>query len=187
MTRLILIRHGETEWNRLGRWQGQTDVPLNPGGRRQARDLADRFQHEPLDSVYSSDLRRARETAQVLAEATGAPLVEDPRLREIHLGTWEGLLFDEIRRRDGDRLDRFRAEPASERAPGGEGVLDVQRRSLAALDEIVRTHPHGSVALVSHGLTLAVIKIRLLGLPLESVWEVEPANAAPEEYHWEAP
>ncbi len=187
MTRLILIRHGQTEWNRSGRWQGQTDVPLNPEGRRQARQLAEQLRQERFDTIYTSDLGRARETAQALAEVTGAPLIEDARLREINLGTWEGLLFDEIRRRDGDRLDRFRSQPAGERAPGGEGVLDVQDRSLAALEEIVRRHPRGSVALVSHGLTLAVLKIHLMGLPLDSVWDVEPDNAVPEEYHWEAP
>lgn len=184
MTRLLLIRHGETEWNRLGRWQGQTDVPLSDTGRRQARDLASRLQDQRLEAIYSSDLSRARETAAALAEATGAPLVEDARLREIHLGTWEGLLFDEIRQRDGDHLDRFRARPTEERAPQGEGVPDVQQRVLAALHEIVQRHPHGAVAIVSHGLALAVVKTHVLGLPLDTAWEVEPANADPEEYHW---
>lgn len=184
MTRLLLIRHGETEWNRLGRWQGQTDVPLNEAGRRQAASLASRLQDERLEAIYSSDLRRARETASALAKATGAPLVEDARLREIHLGAWEGLLFDEIRLRDGDHLDRFRARPTEERAPQGEGVPDVRRRVLAALREIVQRHPDGAVALVSHGLALAVVKTHVLGLPLDRVWEVEPANANPEEYHW---
>jgi alpha-ribazole phosphatase len=184
VTRLILVRHGETDWNLLGRWQGQTDVPLNPNGQAQARRAAERLRGQPLEAIYTSDLRRARATAEALAEATGAPLVEEPRLREIHLGTWEGLLFDEIQQRDGDRLERFRAHPLEERAPQGEGVPDVQRRVIPALEEIVRRHPAGAVALVSHGLALAVVKAHVLGLPLETVWQVEPANADPEEYHW---
>lgn len=187
MTTLWLIRHGVTDWNREGRWQGQRDVPLNDEGRRQARQAAERLRDQPLEAIYTSDLSRARETAAVLSEATGAPLVEDPRLREIHLGAWEGLSFDDIRQSYGDRLDRFRARPHKERAPGGESVPDVQHRVLGALEEVVDRHPHGEVALVSHGLALAVIKTRLLGLPLQKVWDVEPANAEPEAYHWGPP
>ena len=187
MTTLLLIRHGETDWNRQGRYQGQSDVPLNPVGLEQAAAAARALDGRPLDAVYTSDLQRARATAQAVAAATGAPLLEDRRLREVHQGDWEGQLFDDIRVRDAERLAARRRDPLGIPPPGGETVLEVRARALAALDEIVRRHPAGRVAIVSHGLTLAVIKTHLAGAPIESVWERIPPNAQAEEWTVEAP
>ena len=183
MTELLLIRHGETHWNRVGRFQGQMDVPLSDGGREQAAALAEILRVVPLRVIYTSDLRRARETAEAVAAATRAPIVEDRRLREIRLGRWEGLTLDEIRAGDGEALDRFRQNPATSRAPDGESVPEVQRRVLAALEDILRSFPEGQVAIVSHGLALAALKVSLLGQDLDSVWQREPANAAVEVFH----
>lgn len=185
MTELLLIRHGETHWNRVGRFQGQIDVPLSDGGREQAAALAEILRVVPLRIIYTSDLRRARETAEAVAATTGAPIVEDRRLREIRLGRWEGLTVDEIRAGDGEALDRFRQNPATSRAPDGESVPDVQRRVLAALEDILQSYPEGQVAIVSHGLALAALKVSLLGEDLDSVWQREPANAAVEVFQAE--
>ena len=182
MTELVLIRHGETDWNRELRWQGQTDVPLNPAGMRQAQAAAETLRGTNLEAIYTSDLQRARQTAEAVAAATGAHVRQDRRLREIALGAWEGMSFDEIHRRDGEALDLFRGDPANHRAPRGESVPEVRRRVLACLQEILRAFPDGRVAVVSHGLALAVVKVLLLGLPLETVWQHEPANAAVEVY-----
>ena len=182
MTELVLIRHGETDWNRELRWQGQTDVPLNPAGMRQAQAAAESLRGTKLEAIYTSDLQRARQTAEAVAAATGARVRQDRRLREIALGAWEGMTFDEIHRRDGEALDLFRGDPANRRAPGGESVPEVRVRVLACLQEILRAFPDGRVAVVSHGLALAVVKVLLLGLPLETVWQHEPANAAVEVY-----
>ena len=182
MTELVLIRHGETDWNRELRWQGQTDVPLNSTGMRQAQAAAEGLRGTKLEAIYSSDLQRARQTAEAVAAATGAYVRQDRRLREIGLGDWEGMTFDEIHRRDGGALDLFRGDPVNSRAPGGESVPEVRRRVLACLQDILRAFPRGSVAVVSHGLALAVVKVLLLGLPLETVWQHEPANAAVEVY-----
>jgi probable phosphoglycerate mutase len=156
MIRLLLIRHGETDWNREVRWQGQTDIPLNPTGRAQARALARSMSGQDLDAVYSSDLLRAAQTAEAVAEATGARLILDLRLREIDLGEWQGMLSDEIRSRDGAQVDLFFRDPQAR------------------------------VAIVSHGSALAALKTRFLGLPLEAAWQQEPANSAAEEYELEA-
>jgi broad specificity phosphatase PhoE len=180
VTELVLIRHGETDWNLESRWQGQTDIPLNPTGLRQALAAAERLRGTKLEAIYTSDLQRARQTAEAVAAVTGAELRPDRRLREIHLGAWEGRTLDDIRRREGPALDRFRADPIRTRAPGGEGVPEVRRRVVACLQDIVRAFPQGRVAVVSHGLALAVAKVVLLGLPLETVWQHEPANAAVE-------
>lgn len=185
MTRLVLIRHGETDWNLQGRWQGQSDTPLNDRGRAQAQAMAEGQRGLPLSAIYSSDLRRAVETAEALALVSGAPLHQDRRLREISLGKWEGMLFDDIQAQDGAQLHQLRADPARGRAPGGESPAEVQVRVRQVLDEIARDHPKGRVAIVSHGLALAALKVDLLGLPLEVVWQHEPANATPEEYDLE--
>jgi len=182
VTELVLIRHGETDWNREMRWQGQTDVPLNPTGVRQAKAAAESLRGTKLDAIYTSDLERARQTAEAVAAATGARVRSDRRLREIQLGAWEGMSFDDIRARDGAALDHFRADPVGIRAPGGESVPEVRRRVLACLRDIQRAFPEGRVAVVSHGLALAVLKVFLLDLPLETVWRHEPANAAIEVY-----
>lgn len=180
MTELLLIRHGETDWNRELRWQGQTDVPLNPSGLEQARALAESLRGTRVDAIFTSDLERARQTADAIAAVTCARVHEDGRLREIGLGTWEGMSFDEIRARDGEALDRFRADPIGGRAPGGESVPEVRQRVADSLRAILRAFPEGRVAIVSHGLALAVLKVTLLELPLETVWQHEPANAAVE-------
>ena len=180
MTELVLIRHGETDWNREARWQGQSDVPLNSTGIRQAQVAAEGLRGTKLEAIYTSDLQRARQTAEAVAAATGAYVRQDRRLREIGLGAWEGMNFDEIHRRDGEALDLFRADPVNSRAPGGESVPEVRRRVLACLQDILRAFPQGSVAVVSHGLALAVVKVLLRGLPLKTVWQHEAANAAVE-------
>ena len=99
MTTILLVRHGETDWNLERRWQGHIDRPLNDVGRAQARALADRLDSEPFAAVYSSDLARARETAEIVAAAHGLPVHLDPRLREADVGEWSGLTADEIERR----------------------------------------------------------------------------------------
>jgi broad specificity phosphatase PhoE len=180
VTELLLIRHGETDWNRDGRWQGQLDVPLNAHGLEQAAALAEALSIEPLDAIFTSDLRRARQTAEVLAAATGASVVEDRRLREIHLGRWQGLTQMEISLGQDEALDRFRANPADAPPPEGETVLDVQRRMQAAVVDVLQTHPHGRVAIVSHGLALAALKASLLGLGFDTGWQRESANAEAE-------
>ena len=93
MTTILLARHGETDWNRAGRWQGWADPPLNETGRVQARELAEQLRTIPFDAVYSSDLRRAHETALIVGEPHGVPVVTEPGLREIDVGSWSGLTW----------------------------------------------------------------------------------------------
>jgi alpha-ribazole phosphatase len=179
MTELILVRHGETDWNTQGRYQGQSDVPLNEAGRVQADRLAASLQGQAIAAIYSSDLRRARETAEALARSSGAPLHFDPRLREIDQGEWEGMLFDEIQRRYAESFQRRRRDPLRVAPPGGETVGQVRERVLEAVQDIRRRHPGGRVAIISHGLALALVKVHFEGLPIERVWDHIPDNAAP--------
>ena len=176
MTRLILIRHGETDWNAQGRWQGHTDVPLNQNGHEQSRQLVADLEDYPIDAIYTSDLRRARETARLLSQNKGIAIQADPRLREINLGVWEGLTRQEIEKSYLKELEERRKDQFNVAAPEGETGAQVQQRSLAAIRDILSRHPTGSVAIVAHGYTLAVVRAYFSSTPFERVRELIPAN-----------
>src|SRR5689334_9034949 len=154
MTTLLLARHGETDWNREGRWQGWADPPLNATGREQAAALAEQLRAVPFDAVYSSDLRRARETAEILAAPHGAEVVLDAGLREIDVGSWSGLTRAEI-------AERF---PGGER-PDGETHAEHGARVREAVTRIARAHPGGRILLVGHGGTIRSIHDVISDLP----------------------
>lgn len=152
MTIFYLIRHGETDWNVEGRWQGHTDIPLNANGREQARRLAERLRDDRarFDAIYSSDLARAFETARQLGEALGLPVRQLPALREIDIGSWGGLTSAEIRAQDSETLRRIERGEDLPRG-GGERISDLRRRVVAQLERLTQAHPGQTLALVSHG------------------------------------
>jgi broad specificity phosphatase PhoE len=176
MTRLHLVRHGQTDWNLEGRWQGQADVALNDQGREQAQQSAEKLRPVPLVAIYSSDLIRAAETARAIAVVNPAPLVLEPRLREIHQGEWQGLLVEEIKARYAEAFQQRRANPLTMASPGGETTQQVRQRALAALSDLLVKHPQGNVAVVSHGYILAVLITHFHNIPFERVWEQIPQN-----------
>ena len=179
MTTLILIRHGETDWNLQGRYTGQSDIPLNARGILQAEILANELRDETIDAIYSSDLQRASQTALLLRAGRSVPLHLDSRLREIHQGEWESLHFDEIHTRYREAWEQQKNEPLTVAPPGGETVGDVRQRVLEATREIIAYHTDASVVIVSHGLVLALIEIQASGLPITAVWDHIPDNANP--------
>ena len=151
MTTLLLVRHGETDWNRDGRWQGHADTPLNERGREQARALAARLDGEPIAAVYASDLARARETAEIVAASLGLEVRVDPRLREIHFGGWEGLTSAEIEQRFPEEVARWRADDGANAFAGGETYARMGERVVDALSEIAAAHPTQTVLVILHG------------------------------------
>jgi broad specificity phosphatase PhoE len=158
MTTILLARHGETDWNREGRLQGWDDRPLNETGREQARELARRLADVPFDAVYASDLGRARETAEIVAEPHGVPVAIDPDLREMHYGSWSGLTRSEIE-------ERF---PGVERHDG-ETREDHLGRVLSAADRIARRHPGQRVLIVSHGGSMRALRRHCVGDPVHPI------------------
>jgi broad specificity phosphatase PhoE len=174
MTRLILIRHGETDWNVEGRWQGQSDVPLNAHGRQQALEIANSYIQTDIAAIYSSDLKRALETAQTLADLKGLQIHVDKRLREIHQGEWQGLLITEIRARYADLFVERMNNPLQVAPPGGETLSDLKERILDAIYDIINNYPRQTVAIVSHGFALAFVRTHFCQLPVEKVWELVP-------------
>ena len=158
MTKLLLVRHGETDWNRERRWQGHSDTPLNDVGREQARALADELENEQLAAIYSSDLRRAYETAREVADRKRMDVIVDRDLRETHLGVWEGLTSDEIEHRWPDDFRRWRAGEVL-LGRGGETPEDVRGRVLRAAHRIAAAHPGEQVLVVSHGGALRTLAL----------------------------
>jgi probable phosphoglycerate mutase len=148
-TRVLAIRHGETDWNVGGRIQGQLDIALNAAGRRQVARLTTALADEAISAVYSSDLKRAFETAQ--AVAGGLPITTDVGLRERAFGVFEGLSYDEIRARWPDQAERWRRRDAEFGAEGGETLRAFYERSVATATRLAARHPGQTIALVSHG------------------------------------
>jgi broad specificity phosphatase PhoE len=187
MTRVLLIRHGETLWNRDRRWQGHADVPLSDEGRAQALRLAEflRGGGSGLHAVYSSDLRRALDTARELARAVGAGLVIDSAWREIDVGRWTGLCHEEIRERFADEWQRIAAGEDLPRG-GGESFSDFSSRILLRLEELRERHEGEAVAVVTHGGAIRAVLLHALGLSWIRLREIEAvANTAVSELHWE--
>jgi probable phosphoglycerate mutase len=148
-TTLVLVRHGETDWNRERRWQGHADPGLNAAGRRQAAELAERLASSSFDALYSSDLARARETAEIVAALLGLRVRLDPRLREVDVGEWSGLTSLEVEARYPERF-RARHDGATPWTRG-ESYDAMSTRVLQALDEIAAAHESGRVLVITHG------------------------------------
>jgi len=151
VTRLLVIRHGETAWNRETRIQGHIDIPLNDTGRWQARQVAQALQDEGLHAVYSSDLQRAQDTAQAIAQASGVALVVDVQLRERHFGSLEGLTQDEITQTRPDEARRWRERDPAYGPDGGETLQAFYDRCVSALTRLAQQHPGQTIAVVAHG------------------------------------
>ena len=162
-TRLLLVRHGETDANVAGIWQGATDHPLNERGLAQARAVAERLAREEaqVTAVYTSPLRRARQTAEIIAQALGdLPVHEDPDLSEYNLGEWEGLTYQELRY-ERRLWDRMREDPHWA-PPGGESAYQFAMRVLAAFQRIAERHQGETVVVVGHGGAIATALALLL-------------------------
>ena len=150
-TRILAIRHGETAWNVDTRIQGQLDLPLNDVGRWQAEQVARAVASEGLHAVYSSDLARARETAEAVSRSTGLPLVLDTGLRERAFGVFQGRTFAEIEAEWPDAAMRWRKRDPTFGPDGGEALAQFYDRCVAAAARIAAAHPGETIALVAHG------------------------------------
>ena len=162
-TTLYLIRHGETDYNASGRMQGWLDIPLNEMGFHQAKLLAHRFRGKSIAAVYASPLMRAAETARAVAEAVGAPISMDERLREYNMGDWSGLTIEDIVKSEPN----FSAHgPIEIPVPNGESAQDMHARVDSFLQEVIERYPNDRVVAVSHGGTLAMGVATMLGMPV---------------------
>ncbi|MBM3179994.1 MAG: histidine phosphatase family protein [Chloroflexi bacterium] len=186
MTDIRLVRHGQTDWNLTGRWQGQApDAPgLNDMGRVQALALLNQLKDINFSAIYSSDLLRARQTAELIAGPMGLTVTLETRLREINLGVWEGMLSSEVETQYPQELAERARDPYHARAPQGESPSDMTERVVAAVNDIAKEHADESVIIVSHGVSLAIIICHAQGFPLDEVYEHVPENAKLYRVEW---
>jgi glucosyl-3-phosphoglycerate phosphatase len=161
---VVLWRHGRTEWNAVGRFQGQLDSPLDETGRAQVVAGAAEVARSSPRRIVSSDATRALHTADALATATGLPVVVDPRLREVHLGQWSGLTREEVQERFPDEYAAWIAGEDISRG-GGETFVEVGERALACMREHLERVDDGSLVLVTHGGTALSLLVEVLGVP----------------------
>ncbi|HUF37950.1 MAG TPA: histidine phosphatase family protein [Anaerolineales bacterium] len=160
MTTLYLIRHGETDWNVEGRYQGQADPPLNARGVAQSGELVEALRGERLDALCSSPLDRAAATARILSQALGIPFTTDDRFMEIHQGDWQTRLRAEIESLYPDEFRLWEQRPWETRPPGGETLQQVRDRVHAGADDLVARHPVSRIGLVTHRIPIALLMMR---------------------------
>ncbi len=177
-TRVFLVRHPESEWNRRGQYAGQRDIPLSPLGLQQAQEIAHRFEDEPISAMYTSPLQRARKVAEAIAQIKGLPVEVDPGLSEICHGAWEGMKVEEVAATFPAEYAQWHDEPHRVVMPRGESLEDVARRARAAFDRIVVRHRGGAVVICTHDAVLRVLVLNTLGLPLEHFWKWRFENAS---------
>ncbi|HET6642549.1 MAG TPA: histidine phosphatase family protein [Gaiellaceae bacterium] len=175
MTTILLARHGESDWNRAKRWQGFADRPLTELGREQAVALAERLADTELDAVYSSDLQRARDTAEIVARSKGLRVETTPDLREVDVGSWSGLIRAEAEARFPDAYARWLQ--GGEGWDDGETYEEMSRRVVAAIARVAAQHPNGRVLVVAHGGSIRAAHAAALGLDVHTyrrIQRVEP-------------
>jgi probable phosphoglycerate mutase len=176
-TRLCIVRHGETAWNAEHRVQGQLDVPLNAIGLAQARAAARVLGREKFDAIYSSDLSRARQTAEPTATMHAAPVRLEEALRERHYGIFERLTYAEVKRKFPEDYARFEARDPDYAFRTGESLKDFSARSIAVISRIVEQHQGQSILVFTHGGVLDKLYRFVTGLPLSAPREFGIPNA----------
>ena len=178
MTEIIIIRHGETEWNKTGRFQGHSDVPLSAEGRAQAAMLGKNLSVDHVDMIYASDLTRAMETAAPLAQRFGLEVISDPQLRELNFGAWEGRNFNDVNAENPNAMKNFYTDPEQADIPESEPFPEFQRRIAGRVREIVAQKRGKRIVIVSHGASIRILLADLLSMPIRSIWHLSQLNTA---------
>ncbi|HXM72391.1 MAG TPA: histidine phosphatase family protein [Candidatus Dormibacteraeota bacterium] len=175
---MLLIRHGQSTWNREHRIQGQLDPPLSDEGRRQAERVGQRLAGRRFAGFYSSDLKRAFQTSEAIQVVTGFDPEPMAGLREIYLGDWEGLRTEELGERFPDAWSKWNEEPNWDLVPGGEGGALFEKRVAAALDAILERHHDGDVLVVTHGGVIQIALHRVIGRASRGLFPFKIQNAS---------
>ena len=174
MTRFVLVRHGQTEWNRVERFRGRADLDLDEVGTRQGDAAAERVARWQTSALYSSPLRRAMRTAEIISRRIDhLPVMPLDGLIDIDYGTWQGLSQEEVAGKDGERYKLWLESPDRVRFPDGESLEDVRGRVVGAIEELYSRHDDQTVVLVSHKVVCKVVLLYLLGLDNSLFWHIE--------------
>lgn len=178
VTELVLVRHGETDWNTQGRIQGQLDIPLNATGLAQAAAVGARLRDQHFDAIYASDLERAMQTARPVVLDDERPIRREPRLRERHFGALQGLTGAEAQQQQSRVWQDYKARGPAADLGGGESLLAFSRRVVDFIDQVLQAHAGGRVLLVSHGGVLDMAYRHASGMPLGAQRDFPIYNAS---------
>lgn len=178
--RVILVRHGETNWNLAGRFQGHADSGLNAKGESQAVAVAALLAGEEVAAIFTSDLARAVETGRHIGAVHGVPLKTEPLLREMNFGAWEGLTFRELQAQYPEVLEDWLQDPFTLRVPGGETASELGERVILAWNKIIRdANSAQTVVIVAHAGPLRMLLCHLTGIDLSRQWEYRIGHGEP--------
>lgn len=172
MTRIYLVRHGQTAWNKEEIFRGRTDVPLNETGLREAQLAGDYFREMEVHAIYSSPLLRAWETAQKIAEVQRLEVRSLQGIIDMCFGEWEGQSLKDVQEKDGQRFQQWKDEPHLVKIPGGETLDEVRDRAMAVLEKTIQSHSGKTVLFVSHRVVNKVILCSILGLDNSHFWQI---------------
>lgn len=178
MTRVYLVRHGTTDWNKEEIFRGRLDCKLNETGLAEARALAEYFADIPLQAISSSPLSRAMETAQAVAEAKGLRAIPEPDFIDIDFGEWQGLPLKEVREKYAELYRLWRERPEAIHFPGGETLAQVRARAWEGLQKVVRENPDKTALILSHRVVTKVLICTVLGLDDSHFWHIKQDTTA---------
>jgi probable phosphoglycerate mutase len=176
---MLIVRHGESEWNRIHRYQGQLDAPLSELGLRQAAALGERLRHERIDAIYTSSLQRASVTADAIVRHHSAvPYRQDAALLEIHHGDWQGKYADEISATYADTLYEWRRYPTRTQMPGGESFSNILKRTLEFRERMLAQHREQTIVVSTHDVVIKILLADALGMHMDRINAIWVANAS---------
>ncbi len=173
-----IVRHGQTNWNILGRTQGHGNSDLTKKGLEQAKELADAIVDYPIDYIYSSDLGRAVQTAQIIANKLNLDVKKTSTLREMGFGIWEGLLIEEIKRDHLDTYNTWRNKPHLVNIEGGENLHIIKERTDKFIKELNKKYDNKHIVLVSHSVTVRAMLLSFLGSSMQNIYRIKQDNTA---------
>ncbi|MEG1312341.1 MAG: histidine phosphatase family protein [Romboutsia sp.] len=173
-----IVRHGQTNWNILGKTQGHENSDLTENGEKQAKELSEVMIDYPIDYIYSSDLGRAVQTAQIISNKLGLNIIKTPALREMGFGIWEGLLIKEIKQNHASTYDVWRNQPHLVDIEGGETLHVIKERTDNFIKEINDKYDNKHILLVSHSVTVRAMLLSFIGSPMENIYRIKQDNTA---------
>ncbi len=185
MVRLYIIRHAESQWNPIGRYQGLLDPELSQRGKKQANLLAKELLRLDITAIYSSPLKRTMDTAKPISEAKGIQIIPDKRIIEIDHGVWSGMLVDQVKQEYPEDFEKWIKEPHKIKFPGGESLTDVYERVREFLHEIKQKHWNQTVLVFSHTVPIRAMYCALLDIDLSKFWSFGCDNASYSQIHME--
>ena len=178
MLKIILIRHGKTDWNGEWKLQGHSNIELSPEGIAEAELLAANFPFQTVNAIYSSDLIRAKATAEILAQRFNLQIHTTSALRETNFGDWEGKTLAEIKKIDPINYENFFTNPEALKINNAENFSQVQQRAMHAIKKIIAAHQNGNIIVVAHGAINRTVLCSVLEIPLKKMWALSQFNTA---------